>query len=73
MIHLVFLSDLGGNIRFDFDTWLTQTYGLKAKDLSTKELVIARKEYAEEYPALGEHPIALKTYPFKRYLDSKNR
>jgi len=38
-----------------------------------KELAIARTEYAEEYPALGEHPIAMKAYPFKRYLDSKNR
>ena len=73
MIHQVFRSDLGGNIRFDFDTWLTQVYGLKTKDLTMMERAIARTEYAEEYPALGEHPIAMKTYPFKRYLDSKNR
>ena len=72
MIHQVFRSDLGGNIRFDFDTWLMQVYGLKTKDLSKKELATARKEYAEEYPAIGEHPIAMKTYPFKRYLGSKN-
>jgi hypothetical protein len=71
LIRQVFRSDLGGNIKFDFDTWLTQTYGLKAADLTKKELVIARKEYAEEYPALGEHPIAMKTYPFKRHLDSR--
>jgi hypothetical protein len=61
----------GGNIRFDFDTWLTQTYGLKRTDISKKELAIAMEEYAEEYPAPGDHSIAMKTYPFKRYLDSK--
>jgi hypothetical protein len=57
-------------VRFDFDTWLMQTYGMKAKDLSKKALSLARKEYAEEYPKPGESDIVPKTYPFKRYLDS---
>lgn len=56
-------------LRFDFDTWLVQTYGLKAKDLDKKALTLARKEYREEYPDPGEGEIKLKTYPFKRYLD----
>jgi hypothetical protein len=60
-------------LRFDFDTWLTQTYGLKAKGLTKKELGLAKKEYREEYPAPGEGEIGLKTYPFKKYLDSKKR
>lgn len=58
-------------MRFDFETWLTQTYGLKAGGLTKKELSIAKKEYAEEYPRPGNSEIELKTYPFKRYLDSK--
>ena len=63
------ISKDGVNLRFDFDTWLVQTYGLKAKDLSEKELDLARKEYKEEYPAPGEGEIKLKTYPFKKHLD----
>jgi hypothetical protein len=59
------------DMRFDFETWLTQTYGLKARGLSKKELGLAKKEYAEEYPKPGESELKLKTYPFKRYLDSK--
>jgi hypothetical protein len=59
-------------MRFDFDTWLTQTYSLKAKDLTKKELALAKEEYAEEYPPKGSHDIKLKTYPFQRYLNSKN-
>jgi len=58
-------------MRFDFDTWLVQIYGLKAKDLDKKELELARKEYKEEYPKPGEGEIELKTYPFKKYLDQK--
>jgi len=48
-----------------------QTYGLKVKGLTKKELGLAKKEYKEEYPAPGEGEIGLKTYPFKKYLDSK--
>ena len=50
-----------------------QTYDLKAKDLDKKALGLARKEYAEEYPPEGETEMMLKTYPFKRYLDSRRR
>ena len=57
-------------MRFNFETWLMQTYGIKAKDLSKKALALAKKEYAEEYPEPGESEITLKTYPFKKYLDS---
>jgi hypothetical protein len=64
-------SPTGEGLRFDFETWLTQVYGLKARDLTKKELSIAEKEYAEEYPKPGNGEIKLKTYPFKRYLDSK--
>jgi hypothetical protein len=60
-------------MRFDFDTWLVQTYELKAKDLKKRELDLARKEYAEEYPPVGETRMKLKTYPFKKYLDSLRR
>ena len=60
-------------MRFDFETWLTQVYGLKTRDLTKKELSIAKKEYAEEYPKPGNNEVKLKTYPFKRYLDSKNQ
>lgn len=60
-------------MRFDFDTWLMQTYDLRAKDLDRKALALARKEYAQEYPPEGESEIELKTYPFKRYLDSKRK
>ena len=42
---------------------------MKAKDLSKKELTLARKEYKEEYPDPGEGEVSLKTYPFKKYLD----
>ena len=58
-------------MRFDFDTWLGQNYGLKRTALTDDELEIARREYEEEYPNEGEHPIGIKTYPFKKYLDSK--
>jgi hypothetical protein len=47
-----------------------QTYGMKDKDLNRKALSLAKKEFAEEYPKTGESEIALKTYPFKKYLDS---
>jgi hypothetical protein len=57
-------------VRFDFDTWLMQNYGMKTKDLNKKALSIAKKEYAEEYPKPGESEISLKTFPFKKYLDS---
>ena len=60
-------------MRFEFETWLVQTYGLKEKDLNKKELGLARKEYGEEYPKLGEGNMELKTYPFKKYLDQKKR
>lgn len=58
-------------MRFNFETWLVQTYGLKAQSLNKRELSLARREYAEEYPAPGESDIEMKTYPFKKYLDSK--
>lgn len=58
-------------MKWDFDTWLVQVYSLKAKDLNNKELTLAKKEYKEEYPPRGEGNIKLKTYPFKKYLDSK--
>ena len=57
-------------MRFDFDTWLMQTYGMKTKNLNKRALALAKKEYAEEYPKPGESEITLKTYPFKKYLDS---
>jgi hypothetical protein len=60
-------------MRFDFDTWLMQNYGMKARDLDKKALSLAKKEYSEEYPKPGESDIGLKTYPFKKYLDSKNK
>ena len=50
-----------------------QTYGLPQKTLTKKELGLAKKEYAEEYPPVGESEIRLKTYPFKRYLDSRKK
>jgi hypothetical protein len=59
-------------MRFDFDTWLMQTYEMKAKDLNKEALSLAKKEYSEEYPEPGESAIGLKTYPFKKYLDTKN-
>jgi len=58
-------------VRWDFETWLVQNYGVKADALTKKALSIARKEYEEEYPPVGERDIKLKTYPFKKYLDSK--
>jgi len=57
-------------VRFDFDTWLMQNYGMKTKDLNKKALSLAKKEYAEEYPKPGESEISLKSFPFKKYLDS---
>jgi hypothetical protein len=50
-----------------------QTYNLRARDLSKKELSLAKNEYKEEYPTPGEGELKLKTYPFKRYLDAKGR
>jgi len=44
---------------------------MKAKDLNKKELALARREYKEEYPPVGESDFELKSYPFKKYLDSK--
>jgi len=61
----------GETMKWDFETWLVQVYGLKAKDLTKKELAIAKKEYAEEYPPVGESGIRLKSFPFKKYLQSK--
>lgn len=58
-------------MKWDFETWLRQNYGLRSQDLNKKEVTLARKEYAEEYPEPGEGDIKLKTYPFKKYLDSK--
>lgn len=58
-------------MRFDFETWLVQNYGIKAKDLDVDELALARKEYDEEYPPPGESEIKPKTYPFKAYLDGR--
>jgi len=58
-------------MRFDFETWLTQNYGIKADALTKEELALAKDEYGEEYPPYGEGEVKLKTYPFKRYLDSK--
>jgi len=46
-------------------------YSLKAKDLNKKELALAKKEYEEEYPPSGEGKMKLKTFPFKKHLDSK--
>jgi hypothetical protein len=62
---------LGGKLKWDFDTWLVQVYSLKVKDLNKKELALAKKEYKEEYPPRGEGNMKLKTYPFKKHLDSK--
>ena len=60
-------------MRFDFDTWLVQTYGMKAVGLDKNALALAKKEYDEEYPPVGETTMKLKTYPFKKYLDSKRK
>ncbi len=60
-------------MKFDFQTWLMQTYNLRPTMLTTRELDLARKEYDEEYPPVGESEIRLKTYPFKRYLDSRKK
>ncbi len=50
-----------------------QTYDTRPKMLTKKELALAKKEYAEEYPPVGESEISLKTYPFKKYLDSRKK
>ena len=50
-----------------------QTYSLRPTMLTKRELDLAKKEYSEEYPPVGESEISLKTYPFKRYLDSKKK
>ena len=60
-------------MRFDFDTWLVQTYGIKAEGLDKKALTLAKREYREEDPPVGETALKLKTYPFKKYLDSKRK
>lgn len=60
-------------MRFDFDTWLVQTYRMKAVGLDKKALALAKREYNEEYPPVGEMAMKLKTYPFKKYLDSKRK
>lgn len=66
------IHDLKGDeLKFDFETWLVQNYGIRASSLTKKETAIAKKEYGEEYPPEGEGDIKLKTYPFKKYLDSK--
>jgi len=59
-------------MRFDFETWLAQNYGMKVKDLTMEEIDIARREYEEEYPSEGESEVKLKTYPFKVYLDRRH-
>lgn len=51
-------------MKWDFETWLRQNYGLRSQDLT-------KKEYAEEYPEPGKGEIKLKTFAFKRYRDSK--
>ncbi len=58
-------------LKFDFETWLVQNYGIKPSSLNEKELDVAKMEYNEEYPPDGERDIKLKTYPFKRYLDHR--
>jgi hypothetical protein len=58
-------------LKWDFDTWLVQVYGLRANGLNKKGLALAKKEYEEEYPPSGEGDMKLKTYPFKKHLDSK--
>lgn len=58
-------------MKWDFETWLRQNYGLRSQDLNKKEMALAKKEYSEEYPPPGEGEIKLKTFPFKRYLDSR--
>jgi len=58
-------------LKWDFDTWLAQVYGLKVKGLNKKELALAKREYIEEYPPVGDSDFELKSYPFKRHLDSK--
>jgi len=62
---------LGDIVKFDFETWLRQNYSIRSNQLDKKELELAKREYAEEYPEPGDSEIKLKTYPFKRYLDSK--
>lgn len=61
----------GETMKWDFDTWLAQNYGLRADKLTEEALSAAKKEYEEEYPPAGERNIKLKAYPFKRYLDSR--
>lgn len=66
----IFLRE-GGPTKFDFETWLVQNYGVKAEALTEEELSLAKDEYEEEYPPVGEGDIKLKTYPFKKYLESR--
>ena len=58
-------------MKFDFETWLRQNYSIRSEQLDRKGLELAKREYAEEYPEPGDADIRLKTYPFKKYLDSK--
>jgi hypothetical protein len=60
-------------MKWDFRTWLVQVYDIKPEQLTKKEQDLAKREYAEEYPPEGESEIQMKTYPFKKYLDSKSR
>ncbi len=58
-------------MKWDFETWLVQNYGVKKEALTEEEMALALREYEEEYPPSGESEIRLKTYPFKKYLDSR--
>jgi hypothetical protein len=58
-------------MKFDFETWLVQNYGVRKDALNQEELKLAMEEYREEYPPDGEGDIKLKSYPFKSYIDSK--
>ena len=60
-------------MKYNFETWLMQIYDLKTTMLTKNELALARKEYAEEYPPVGESEISLKTYPFKKYLVTRKK
>ena len=41
-------------MKFDFRTWLVQNYDIKPEMLDREGLELAKKEYAEEYPEVGE-------------------
>jgi hypothetical protein len=61
----------GSSMKYDFRTWLVQNYGIRPENLDDEGMEFAKKEYAEEYPEPGEGEIRLKTYPFKKYLDTR--